>query len=143
MKKCPKCGSANIVEIASSKNYRQWLCSDCSNIAKVKKNNASEPTDMNKGKWVNKFTDDEPKRTKPNNNISDEEKNVRDMCSLFARVWMAVGSFFGAVLFVTGIVELGNESNISAFLLYGAAAGMLLLVSLTVAAVLQYLAVKK
>lgn len=143
MKKCPKCGSANIVEIAPNKNYRQWLCSDCSNIAKVKNNNTPEPTDMNKGKWINKLTDDEPKRTKPKAKMSAEEKSAREMCRLLSRIWIAAGSVLAAVLFIFGIVCLGDENGAASFVLYSVLAGFTLLVTFTVAAVLQYLAVKK
>ena len=143
MKKCPKCGSANIVEIAPNKNYRQWLCSDCSNIAKVKNNNAPEPTDMNKGKWINKLTDDEPKRTKPKAKMSAEEKSAREMCRLLSRIWIAAGSVLAAVLFIFGIVCLGDENGAASFVLYSVLAGFTLLVTFTVAAVLQYLTAKK
>ena len=143
MKKCPKCGSANIVEIAPNKNYRQWLCSDCSNIAKVKNNNTPEPTDMNKGKWINKLTDDEPKRTKPKAKMSAEEKSAREMCRLLSRIWIAAGSVLAAVLFIFGIVCLGDENGAASFVLYSVLAGFTLLVTFTVAAVLQYLTAKK
>lgn len=51
MKKCPKCGSEKLTEIAPNNGIRQWLCSDCGSVVRSDQTNAPNHTHEPKGSY--------------------------------------------------------------------------------------------